>query len=210
MSDQLSDQFPPLTVLAENEDPYTAYTISETKIKGLLVFERKLYPDNRGSFQELGRTKPFEDVLGRSVDVRQWALSFNHPLVLRGLHAEPQDKMITVWSGVIFVAISDIRPDSETFGQYVTFTFDQRDREKPKKTLFVSNGLANSFMVLGEQDAEYFYAVSEGYTSSEGKRAIRWNDPDINIPWPQEPKILSEDDANKHPFLRDVFPEKFS
>ena len=64
-------------------------------------------------------------------------------------------------------------------------------------------------MTLGTVPVEYFYAVTEVYKTSEGKRAIRWNDPDINIKWPEEPKIISDADANVHPFLRDVFPDKF-
>lgn len=199
-----------LRLLEENTDPYTSFTLHGTAIDGLYLFQRRLYPDERGSYQELGRTEVFEKHIGRPVTPKQWALSYNKPHVLRGLHAEPQDKVITPWSGVIFTAIADIRPDSKTFGNHVTFTFDQRDPEKAKSTLFVANGLANSFMTLGEENAEYFYVVTSTYQTSEGKRAVRWNDPDLNIQWPNDPTIISADDANKHPYLRQLFPHKFT
>lgn len=189
------------------DDP--EYKISGTKIEGLLVFERKLFKDDRGFYQEFARTPAIEQVLGRPLSIKQWALSYNNPGVLRGIHAEPQDKIITPMTGKIFIAIADLRPESETFGQHQTFTFDLSDPYTPKKTLIISNGLGNSFMTLGDQPVEYFYAVSEVYKGSAGKRSIKWNDPDLNITWPQEPKIISESDKNGNQSLREMFPEKF-
>lgn len=189
-----------------------AYQISKTKIDGLLVWERKLFSDKRGFFQELGRIDSISETLGREVVIKQWSLSYSLPGVLRGIHAEPQDKCITVLSGgPIFIAIADIRPDSSTFGQYVTFTFDQTDPFTPRKTIFVANGLGNALLVTGNDPVWYFYAVSDVYKTSEGKRAVRWNDPDIGIPWPKKPelKLMSEDDAYKHQYLRELFPKKF-
>ena len=186
------------------------YKISKTSIEGLLVWERKLFKDERGFFQELGRVDSISEVLGREVVIKQWSLSYNLPGVLRGIHAEPQDKCITVLSGgPIFMAVVDIRPDSPTFGQCQAFTFDTRDPLTPRKTLFVENGLGNAFLVTGDVPVEYFYAVSDVYKSSEGKRAIRWNDPDVAVPWPEKPKIMSADDQDRHPYLRELYPVKF-
>jgi dTDP-4-dehydrorhamnose 3,5-epimerase len=204
---EFEDQLPELTLLGEDTDQYTKYKLYGTKIEGLYLFDRELYPDDRGSYQEGYRLDPFEKLLDRPITLRQNGNSVNHPYVLRGFHAEPQDKLITPYSGVIFAAIADIRPDSPTFGEYVSFQFDQRDKWKPKKLLFVANGLANSFMTLTE--AEYVYHVTSTYKTSEGKRSVRWNDPDINVQWPAEPKLISKADQN-NPLLRELFPEKFS
>jgi len=189
------------------DDP--EYKIWGTKIEGLLVFQRKLFADDRGFFQEFARTPAIEKVLGRPLTIKQWSLSYSLPGVLRGIHAESQDKVITLSSGKIFSAISDLRPESPTFGQVVTFELDMSNSQTERKTLIVSKGLGNSFLVLGDQPAQYFYAISEIYAGSDGKKAVRWNDPDLNIKWPEEPKIMSEDDKNVHPFLRDLFPDKF-
>jgi len=194
-----------LTVVVDEPE----YRISKTKIEGLLVFERKLFKDNRGFYQEFARTPAIEKILGRKLEVKQWALSYNNPGVLRGIHAEPQDKVVTPMSGKIFIAIADIRPESPTFGQYHSFNFDLTDPYTPRKTIIISNGLGNSFLTLGDSPVEYFYAVSETYNPNEQKRAVRWNDPDLAIKWPEEPKIMSDDDKSKHPFLKDLFPEKF-
>ncbi len=194
-----------LTIFKETEE----YKIYKTNIDGLLIFERPLFKDNRGFYQEFARVPALEDVIGRKINIQQWALSYNNPGVLRGLHAEPQDKVITPMTGHVFIAVADIREDSDTFGKYQSFDVNIEDAYTPRRTFFLSNGLANSFMTLGSDPVEYFYAVTEVYKTSEGKRAIRWNDPDINIKWPQPPKIISDADANVHPFLRDVFPDKF-
>jgi dTDP-4-dehydrorhamnose 3,5-epimerase len=199
------DGMPPLKLIVESSD----YSIYGTKIEGLLVFERRLFPDSRGFYQELSRIDPIADVLGRPVNIKQSSLSYNYPGVLRGLHAEPMDKIITPLTGKIFIAIADIRPDSSTFSKYETFTLDQTNPLTPRRTIVLSNGLANSFLTLGDENVEYIYMVSDTYSTSEEKRAVRWNDPDINIFWPEEPKLISEDDKSKHPFLREMFPETF-
>ncbi|MCL4415946.1 MAG: dTDP-4-dehydrorhamnose 3,5-epimerase family protein [Actinobacteria bacterium] len=193
-----------LNIVVDNGE----YKISKTKINGLLIFERKLFSDERGYYQEFARTPAIEEILGRPISIKQWALSYSLPGVLRGIHAEPQDKIVTPMTGKLFVAICDLREDSETFGQYQSFNFDLTDPYTPKKSIVISNGLGNSFMTLGNSPVEYFYAVSEVYKGSEGKRSILWNDQDLKINWPEDPKIISEADKN-NPTLRELFPEKF-
>lgn len=206
------EQMPFMEIVVENTDQYTAYKISKTEIEGLFVFERRLYGpqegDERGFYQEFARTEALAEVLGYEPNVKQWALSYNYPGALRGLHAEPQDKFITLIRGSIFVAIADIRPESKTFGKTVTFLIDQSNPLKPRRTLIVSKGLANSFMTLGDEPAEYFYAVTDTYKTSEGKRSIRWDDPDLNIEWPEGRKIISKADR-ENPSLRELYPDKF-
>lgn len=194
-----------LSILVDDPE----FKIYKTKIEGLLVFERKLFSDERGYYQELARIPEIEKVLGRKLEIKQWACSYSNPGVLRGIHAEAQHKIITPVSGKIFIAICDIRPNSQTFAQYQAFNFDLSDPYTLKKSLVVSEGLGNSFLVLGDMPCLYFYAVTEVFNPSEEKRAVRWNDPDLNIKWPEQPKIMSDEDKNKHPYLRDLFPEKF-
>lgn len=207
------DVMPSLHLLAENTDPFTAYKIWGTPIEGLLVWEREKYDDPRGSYQELSKVNEISHVLGRPIEVKQLSLSRNQPRgVLRGLHAEPMDKIVTLLNGKIFIAIADIRPDSKTFGNVVTFTLDQQNTEKAKKSIVVCNGLANSFLTIGEESdpiVNYLYEISEPYKTSEGKRSVKWDDPDLAIKWPIEPTIMSAVDATGNKSLRELFPEKF-
>ena len=201
---------PRLHLLKEDTGEYTQYRIWGTEIDGLLVWDRKIYPDERGYYQELIKTEEIEKVIGRPLEIKQIGLSYNEPHgVLRGLRAEPMDKIVMVQSGKVFIAVADIRPKSPTFKKHVTFTLDQTDHRKAKIAIVICNGLANSFLTIGPEEVNYIYAVSKPYTTSEGKRAIKWNDPDLNIAWPIKPTIMSGVDKENES-LRDLFPEEFS
>lgn len=211
---ETGDIMPSLSLLAEDHDKYTEYKIWGTSIAGLLVWERKSYPDERGAYQEICKTDEIAKVLGHLLIIKQISLSKNEPRgVLRGLHAEPMDKIVTPLNGRIFIAVADIRPDSKTFGKYVAFTIDQRDQTKPTRSIVISNGLANSFLTIGDEKdgiLNYLYGISEPYKTSEGKRSVRYDDPDLHILWPIKPEIMSEVDRGKNPSLRELFPDKFS
>lgn len=204
------DIVPPLHLIAEDTGDYTKYKIWGTPIEGVIVWERHLYPDNRGYYQELSKADEIEKVIGRPLTIKQVSLSFNESKgVLRGIHAEPMDKLVTPLTGKVFIALADIRPSSPTFSKYVVFVFDLANHRKPKKTLVVSNGLGNSFLTLGDEEVMYLYQISEPYKTSEGKRSVKWDDPDLNIPWPIKPLIMSPVDASGNKSLRELFPEKF-
>lgn len=202
---------PRLELVVENTDGPTEYKIwKSSEIEGIYVWDRKIYRDERGYYQELIKTEEIGKVLGRPLEIKQIGLSFNEPYgVLRGLHAEPMDKVVMLQSGKVFIAIADIRPDSPTFKKCVTFTLDQTDPRKCKKSIIICNGLANSFLTIGSEAVSYIYAVSEPYQTSDGKRSVKWDDPDINIPWPITPTIMSSVDASGNKSLRELFPEKF-
>lgn len=184
--------------------------ISETEIEGLLIFEKKLYQDRRGWFQESFRTEDIAKAWGvTDLVIKQSSFTYNLPKTLRGLHGEPQYKLVTSITGQCFIAIADIRVGSSTFGKVLTFEFDYSDINTPRKTLAISPGLANSILVTGNEAVFYHYGVSDTFKFESEKRAIRWNDPDLSIDWPIKDPILSKADQN-HPFLREVFPDKFS
>ena len=118
--------------------------IKKTSIEGLLVLERPILSDDRGFFKEIFHLDELEEVLGAEFKLVQANHSRSLPKVLRGLHAENWNKLVYPMSGKVFVAIADIRPDSETFGKVETFTLDDDNRH----ALFIPQGLANSFCVL--------------------------------------------------------------
>ncbi|MBI4058869.1 dTDP-4-dehydrorhamnose 3,5-epimerase family protein [Candidatus Microgenomates bacterium] len=184
--------------------------ILATEIAGLLIFEKKIYLDGRGWFQEAYRVEDIAKALDvNDLVIRQGSFTYNLPGTLRGLHAEPQYKIVTPLTGKTFIAIVDIRINSATFGKVQTFTFDYTDINSPRRTLVISPGLANSILALGKEGVFYHYAVSDTYKSNITKRSIRWNDPDLKINWPIKNPVLSEADQN-NPSLRELFPEKFT
>ena len=96
----------------------------------------------------------------------------------------------------------DIRPNSETFGQYVKVELS----EENKYMLFIPEGFAHGFVVLSDE-AELLYKASGEY-APQADRGILWNDKDINIDWEIDfEPILSEKDKIQ-PTLAEVIREK--
>lgn len=190
-------------MIAARKDPMDQQYIKQTSIPGLLILERPTLDDERGFFREVFHLDELEKVLGYAFKPVQWNHSHSLPKVIRALHAENWNKLVYPVSGEMFAAVVDIRPDSETFGKFETFTFSDKERF----ALFIPKGLANSICVTGEEAVDYIYLVDKYYDGSD-TRAIAWDDPDININWPIENPIISERDRNS-PNLRDLFPERF-
>ena len=86
--------------------PTTIFTKRETPIPGLLVFDIKFPSDKRGWFQEkFQREKLLEQGLPEDFQIVQNNVSFNKEKgVIRGFHAEPWSKYISVTSGKAFGA----------------------------------------------------------------------------------------------------------
>lgn len=178
--------------------------ITKTSISGLLVIERPTFPDERGFFREIFRFDDLEKVSGIKFNIVQANHARSLPRVIRALHAENWNKLVYLLRGSVFSAVVDIRPDSSTFGKYATFKFDEGSR----KALFIPRGLANSICVVENEPADYLYLV-DAYYDGRDRRAVAWDDPDLNIKWPIEDPIISERDRH-NPTLREMFPEKFS
>lgn len=177
--------------------------VQKTSIEGLLILKRPIHKDDRGFFREIFHIDEIEKTLDIEFKGVQMNHAFSAPKVLRGIHAENWNKIVSPINGEVYVAIVDIRPDSPTFGRFETFTINDENRI----ALFVSKGLANSYCITGETAVDYIYLVDAYYDGSDQK-AIAFDDPDLNIDWPVKDPIISERDKN-NPKLRDLFPEKF-
>jgi dTDP-4-dehydrorhamnose 3,5-epimerase len=173
-----------------NSEPY----IFPTALGGLYLIRRPVYKDPRGSFQEIERIPDLEAVLGREVRFLQTQISASKPGVIRGIHVEPQDKLVTPLTGIMCAVIVDVRPDSPTFRNWLMFEFDNTSLDTPRTSLFIPRGMGNSICVPNEspQDVLYFYKVSTVYDPASSGRGINYKDPELNIPWPVENPIVSE------------------
>lgn len=184
---------------------YMNSTIETTNIKDLLVITRPRFPDNRGSFQELGRLSEIEEAIGRPTAIRQVSIAETFYKGFRGMHAEEQDKLIAPITGKIFSALVDIRADSPTFKQVFTIEIDTTDNTQPRKAIFIPEGVANSLVTVSEEKVIYLYAISKEYNPNLKKRQFVGNDPDLNIQWPipWEEMIISDIDRN-NPTLKEI------
>lgn len=174
--------------------------VIETKIKDLLIFEPRVFGDDRGWFMESFNQQVFEKALSdRGLEVPNFVQdnhSFSKKGVLRGLHYQlnphAQGKLVRVVQGRAWDVAVDIRKDSETFGQWVGIELSGENH----KQFWIPTGFAHGFIAL-EDNTQFLYKTTD-YYSKECERSILWNDPEIGVEWPIESKLdllLTEKDA---------------
>ncbi|MDP3332840.1 MAG: dTDP-4-dehydrorhamnose 3,5-epimerase [Methylococcaceae bacterium] len=166
--------------------------IIPTTIPDLLIFEPKVFGDQRGFFLESYNQLTFQSLTGLSLNFVQDNHSRSGKNVLRGLHyqiQQPQGKLVRVTSGKVFDVAVDLRKSSPTFGRWdgVELSGDNH------RQLWVPPGFAHGFVVLSEQ-ADFLYKTTD-YYAPEHERCIRWDDPEIGIVWPEgiEPLLSGKD-----------------
>jgi dTDP-4-dehydrorhamnose 3,5-epimerase/reductase len=174
---------------------------TETPIPGLVIFDLTVFGDNRGWFKENWQRQKMTALGLPDFGPVQNNFSFNNSKgVLRGIHAEPWDKFISVGSGRFFGAWVDIREGSSTFGTTFTAEIDA------SKAIFVPAGVANSYLTL-EDNTVYSYLVNDHWYPDASYTFINAADPDLKIVWPipLDQCELSEKDK-KHPMFKDISP----
>lgn len=162
--------------------------VIETKIKDLLIFEPRVFEDDRGWFMESFNQKNFEQALAeRNLPIPQFVQD-NHSMsqkgVVRGLHYQlnphAQGKLVRVVQGRAWDVAVDIRQDSATFGQWVGVELTGKNH----KQFWIPAGFAHGFIAL-EDNTQFLYKTTD-YYSKECERSLVWNDEELAIEWPIE------------------------
>jgi dTDP-4-dehydrorhamnose 3,5-epimerase len=170
-----------------------------TAIPGAVMVEPTVYRDERGFFVET-----YHEPRYRENGIPERFVQDNHSRsvrgILRGLHAQSphaQGKLVRCVEGAVWDVAVDVREGSPTYGQHVGADLtDENFRQ-----LYVPPGLLHGFCVLSNT-AQVEYKCTAVYDASSDF-SVRWNDPELAIPWPIADPILSEKDRNA-PLLRDV------
>ncbi|MEQ1742215.1 MAG: dTDP-4-dehydrorhamnose 3,5-epimerase [Candidatus Nitrotoga sp.] len=166
--------------------------VIETELPGVVVFEPKVFSDQRGFFVET-----FRETTLRAAEINEAFVQDNHSRsskgILRGLHyqlVQPQGKLVRVSRGKVFDVAVDVRKGSPTFGQWFGAVLD----DESLRMMYVPPGYAHGFVVLSEV-ADFIYRCTN-YYHSESEQCITWNDPDIAITWPISDVFLSAKDQS--------------
>ncbi len=179
--------------------------IVSTEIDGVYIIQRPYFSDNRGGFQEDFRIPDLEERFGSPIKILQVQASDSLPHVLRGIHVEDQQKIITPRSGHLLACFVDLRPDSETFKKVLQIEFEVKEGER-RMTLFLPSGVGNSFYVYPDSGkVQYSYCVTSTYSpenaAKNAGRAVKWNDEKLAIRWPTDGElIISNKDKNEKSF----------
>ncbi len=172
-----------------------------TKIKDVVIFEPRIFTDDRGYFFETYNEKLFNDngITAKFVQDNQSKSSYG---VIRGLHFQKgehaQAKLVRVLQGSVLDVAVDLRAGSETYGKYVAVELSDVNNLQ----LFIPRGFAHGFSVLS-RTAVFAYKCDNLYCK-ESEGGIDCNDPDLGIDWqiPAEDRVLSEKDK-LHPLFKD-------
>lgn len=161
-------------------------------IPDVILFEPRVFGDDRGFFFESFNQRQFEDVVGYPVNFVQDNHSRSVKNVLRGLHyqiEQAQGKFVRVTAGEVFDVVVDLRKDSPTFGKWVGEILSAEN----KRQIWVPQGFAHGFVVLSDY-AEFLYKTTDYYAPAH-ERCIIWNDPTLAIDWPidVEPALSAKD-----------------
>ena len=104
-----------------------------------------------------------------------------------------------VVTGSVFDVAVDVRPGNATFGRWIGLELSAENQRQ----LWIPPGLAHGFVATSGY-ADFLYKTTS-YYAPQAERSIRWNDPNLDIEWPDVgvPFSLSEKDAAA-PFLSEM------
>lgn len=186
------------TTFSPSQENKISETIHKTAIEGLYFIPHKHFPDERGFYSELTRTPEIDAITGETFIAKQFNQSRSIQNVIRGIHAEDWNKLVTVTNGLCFCALVDLRKHSPTFGKHETLAIGTAQGAL-KGSLYISRGIGNSFCVV-QGPVDYVYAVDSLWSERDKSKDVAINlfDPELNIEWPisKEQMIISGRDTN--------------
>ena len=158
------------------------------------VIEPTIFEDERGYFLESHNHRALSDLIPSLPDFIQDNESSSAKGVLRGIHFQrreaAQAKLVRVVAGRAFDVAVDLRPDSPTFKKWHGVELTAENHLQ----FFIPRGFGHAFVAL-EEDTVFQYKV-DNYYSSTLDGGVLWNDPELNIAWPEERFTLSSKDSN--------------
>ncbi|CAN5196246.1 dTDP-4-dehydrorhamnose 3,5-epimerase [soil metagenome] len=173
--------------------------VTELDLAGVLLIEPAVHGDTRGFFLETWNEVRYAEH-GIEGPFVQDNLSFSTRGSLRGLHfQEPhaQGKLVWVLAGGVFDVVVDVRCGSQAFGCWTGMDLSAENRRQ----LYVPPGYAHGFQVTADH-ALFAYKCTD-YWYPECERGVRWDDPDLGIPWPIAEPILADKDR-RYPALAEL------
>lgn len=167
---------------------------------GVVTITPDIYEDKRGYFFESFDPKEFEERVCR-FNVVQENESKSKNRVLRGLHYQlppyNQAKLVRVVKGMVLDVVVDIRTDSDTYGQHMSFFLTDDDNAQ----LFIPRGFAHGFIATSK-NVRFQYKVDNIYAPKHESGLI-YNDSFLNIDWHIQNPIISDKDKEL-PEMREV------
>jgi dTDP-4-dehydrorhamnose 3,5-epimerase len=152
-------------------------------IAGVRVQPFQIYPDDRGYFLEVQR-------LGRGIvaefpaESTQISAALNYPGTVKAFHYHlHQTDSWTAVSGMLQVALVDLRTGSPTFGKRNTMYIGAL---RPWHVL-IPPGVAHGYKVIGSEAAMLVYLTDRFYNPKDEGRIV-YDDPSLAYDWETQRK----------------------
>lgn len=166
--------------------------VEKTDLDGVLLFVPEPHRDDRGLF-----TRTFDTVIaaGYGIDAAtftQDSQSRSRQGTIRGMHGRRgsgEAKLVRCARGAVHDVLVDARPGSPTFGEHLAVRLD----DEAFATLYVPPGFLHGLQALTEQ-ADVCYRIDRPHDPVEDI-AVRYDDPELGIDWPQPVTAISERDS---------------
>ena len=168
-----------------------------TIIADVQLIRPEIHYDFRGEYVETysERNYQFAGRDGQPIAFVEDDISVSREGVLRGLHGDSKTwKLIQCLFGEFYYVVVDMRRDSPTHRQWESFVLNDRNRWQ----VLVPAGCANGHLVLSEK-CVFSYKQSQYYSGANNQFTVRWDDPKLNIFWPNRQPILSARDGGAAP-----------
>lgn len=173
------------------------FEFHEMDLKGAYLIKPFYATDDRGGLIKDFNVDTFRDA-GIDYELKETFYTISKRGVIRAIHFQlekPQPKLMRCISGRVYYAIVDLRPESDTFGKYLSMELSGDD----PSCILCPAGFGQGYLVL--EDAVMSYKASEVFYGP-GDAGIMYNDSDIGIIWPfdriggKDNLIISEKDLN--------------
>jgi len=170
--------------------------VESTAIEGVLTFTPSPHHDARGFF-----SRTFDADVARAAGIDpagflQDSLSRSALGVVRGLHLRVgagEAKLVRCSSGAVFDVVVDLRPGSPSYGRWLSFDLTGENQ----RSVYIPPGCAHGFQALSSP-ADTSYRIDRAHDPSEDL-TIRYDDPDLAIPWPLPVTLQSAADRTAPP-----------
>lgn len=152
---------------------------------GVTCRQFDVHCDSRGNFSEIW-CEHWNLALG---NIAQLSLVYSNPGVLRGMYLHREhDEFISLVKGRAIVGLKDLR---ETSGSHGVACLIEIEADRPGCVCF-PRGILHGWLFI--TDSIHLQAVSESYReyAAHDNLGCRWDDPQLNLPWPERPRVVSK------------------
>lgn len=166
----------------------------ETDLKGAYIIDLSRIEDERGFFARAWCREEFI-AHGLNPSIAQINVGYSRKRgTIRGLHYQrsPGDeaKLVRCTRGAMQAVIVDLRRDSPTHRQWVSFELTQTNC----RMIYVPEGFAHGYQTLAD-DTEMCYQTSQVYSPTHAS-GVRFDDPAFGIKWPLAVEVISIQDKS--------------